>query len=1566
MTESPLVDSGFAIPVFSLGDDPIACLNKAMAFLIVVASSRFPSTNNQLRTSSNPRKQATIQDGKVIVQQVQGRQGQSYFGTSYKSNATSSRGNNASGQTRVVKCYNCQGEGHMARQYTQPKRPRNAAWYKDKAMLAKAQEAGQILDEEQLAFLADPGDLATYDLLEDYLDCKVVLMATFPTISHGQHFQETQQENVQDTNLQAQQDSILSVIEQMSEQMINHVNNWEKGNKEQNNESVTAELERYKERVKTFEQRLNIDLSSREKMIDSQMDDMIKEKLALKKQVDSLEQNLSKQIKEKECLLQTFTVFKNESKEKENKYMENEIDLEKKIKELDNIIFKETLILEEESRSKMSEKEKDPEIIKQNISHKPIDYEQLNRLFDDFGERFTSQQELSTEQAFWLRMSNPTSKPSDASPIKIEAPKELPKVSLVNESLKKLKFHLARFHNVEKIRTTPDARTEGEWGFEHTKAVFNNEIIPFLKSLKGIFNVFDKDLLNEIMEVQIVFNQMDVVVQQSSVDKQYLEIAKKELLLENDRLLQQIMSQDVLLTMMNSMSLIGEYVNMDRKRIESCEKCFNLEAELLKSQNAHNDLLKKFFENNDLKAQLQDKDTTICKLKEFIKSMREKSKEENVNYDYCEIETKNVDLENSVAKLLSENKRLCNEINHVKHVFKEQFDSIKKTCVRTKEQGDSLIDKLNLKSAKNEDLKAQIQDKLDLEPLAPRLLLNREAHIDYLKYTQDQADILRGIVEQAKLKQPLDNALDFAYKHAQRIQELFVYVRDTCPNAIKLSAKKFAVTPKNNVKKVRFAKPLTSSSNIKQVESSTTSDSNTLVLSPTGLKCSTSNCGSKPTGNKKNDRISRTPSRNMKNKVEAQPRKVNKKNRVVEPIRDVDVKHSLLKANSKLICATCKKSMFDGVHDMCLLDFVENVNSRAKSAKKHKKQNIWKPTGHVFTEVGLKWKPTGRTFTIVGNSCPLTRITSANVVPPKKTTSHSVETQKPELKVYSRKPKNVKNVGSSKKAKIVESKNANHSEPNHTWGSNATDIPSSSSLVMTVRFRNDHIARIMGYGDYQLGNVTISRVYYVKGLGHNLFSVGSRDTNLYIISLDDMLKTSLICLLSKALKTKSWLWHRRLSHLNFGTLSKLAKDGLARGIPRLKFQKDNLCSSCALEKARNPPINPKLKTLTKKRLLRTKDEAPEAIIKYIKNIQVHLNATIHNVRTDNGTEFVNQTLSPLFLWAEAINTACYTKNCSLIRLQYNKTPYELMQDKKPDLSCFHFFGALCYPTNDNDDMGKLDAKADIGPELHSMTPATSSSGLDPNTISQQPCIPPNRDDLDHLFQPMFDEYFNPPSIAVILVQDDAAPRAVVLADSPVSTSIDQDAPQQGIDFEESFTPVARIEAIRIFVANAAHKNMTIYQMDVKTDFLNGELKEEVYVSQLEGFVDQDNPSHVYKLKKALYGLKQAPRACPRGIFINQSKYASEIVKKYGLLTTDSVDTPMVEKSNLDEDLQGKPVDTTLYRGMIGSLMYLTSSRPDLIYAVCLCARYQAKLTEKRLQAVKRIFQYLKGTINMGL
>nr|GFA09784.1 retrovirus-related Pol polyprotein from transposon TNT 1-94 [Tanacetum cinerariifolium] len=210
--------------------------------------------------------------------------------------------------------------------------------------------------------------------------------------------------------------------------------------------------------------------------------------------------------------------------------------------------------------------------------------------------------------------------------------------------------------------------------------------------------------------------------------------------------------------------------------------------------------------------------------------------------------------------------------------------------------------------------------------------------------------------------------------------------------------------------------------------------------------------------------------------------------------------------------------------------------------------------------------------------------------------------------------------------------------------------------------------------------------------------------------------------------------------------------------------------------------------------------------------------------------------------------------------------------------------------------------------------------------------------------------------------------------------------KEGVYFEESFAPVARLEAVRLFIAYVAHKSFTVYQMDVKTAFLYGPLKEKVYVNQPDGFVDPYHPDKFYRLKKALYGLKQAPRACkfemsmmgelkfflgiqinqsPRGIFINQAKYAQEILKKHGMTSCDSIGTPMAT-NHLDADLSGTPIDQTKYQRMVGALIYLTASRPDIVHATCYCARYQVKPTKKHLTAVKRIFRYLKDTINMGL
>ncbi|GJU04909.1 retrovirus-related pol polyprotein from transposon TNT 1-94 [Tanacetum coccineum] len=502
--------------------------------------------------------------------------------------------------------------------------------------------------------------------------------------------------------------------------------------------------------------------------------------------------------------------------------------------------------------------------------------------------------------------------------------------------------------------------------------------------------------------------------------------------------------------------------------------------------------------------------------------------------------------------------------------------------------------------------------------------------------------------------------------------------------------------------------------------------------------------------------------------------------------------------------------------------------------------------------------------------------------------------------------------------------------------------------------------------------------------------------------------------------------------------------------------------------------------------------------------------------------------APLFLWAEAIATACYTQNHSIVRLRHGKTPYELLHDKLPDLSFFHVFGALCYPKNDSENLGKLQPKADIdfdeltamaskhsslGLALHDMTPATISSGLVPNPPPSTPFVPPSRTDWDILFQPLFDELLTPtPSVdcpapeVITPITEVVVPEPAVSTGSHSSSTVDHDAPppsksqttpetqspiipndveednhdldvnviptivqsaapysehvtkwakdhpldsiiEEGIDFEESFAPVARLDAIRIFLAYATHMNMVVYQIDVKTAFLNGILHEEVYVSHPDGFVDQDNLTHVYKLKKALYGFKEAPRAwydllskfllsqelskgtgdpilfirrqgkdlllvqiyvddiifvsttpelcdqfskimcsqfmismmgkisfflglqisqSPRDIFINQSKYALESLKKYGMESSNLVDTPMVEKSKQDEDTQEKAVDPTHYRGMIDTLIYLTPSRRDLTFVVCMCARYQAKPTKKHIHAVKIIFKYIRGTVNQGL
>ncbi|GJT78957.1 retrovirus-related pol polyprotein from transposon TNT 1-94 [Tanacetum coccineum] len=1276
---------------------------------------------------------------------------------------------------------NCKGKDTCPNQCTNQGGNGWNSWFKDKVLLVQAQASGQILHEEELTFLADPGipegqatqtvithnaayqadDLDAYDSDCDDTHCQSCSRLRIYLIMVISSSEQSNVAAVHNSNSSAQQDAlILSVIEQLKTQVA----------------------------------------------------------------------DCTKKAQQLEPKLYVGDII-----EKTNPIVISDSE--------------ETLILAEESRSKMLLKQQDPMMLEKKVNTTPINYAVLNQLSLDFKTRFVPQTELSAEQDFWFKNYVNSPEPTLSSrPTKVEVPKELPKVSMVNTSLKKLKYHLAGFDVVVKERTTPTAITEGSWGDNPV----SNQSAPS-------------------------FNQL--------------------------------------------------------------------------------------FELNELKAQSQEKDAVIKKLKERIKVL--------INLKSVEISDLNASLQEKVL------------------VITALGDDLRKL------KGKAIVDINVIKHPSDPEML-----KIDVEPITPKLLNKQTAHSAYIKHTQEETIVLRDLVEHVKSKYPLDQSLEFACRYAKLVQELLTNISNTCP--------------------------------------------------------------------------------------------------------------SINNADGKLVV--------------------------------------------VYYVEGL-----GHNLFSVGQFC-------------------------------------------------------------------------DSNLEVAFRQHTCFIRNLEGVD----------------------LLTGSQGNNLYTLSLGDMMASSPICLLSKASKTMSWLWHRRLSHLNLVNSQLRLGHGLVRGLLKLKFEKDHLCSTCAMGKSKKKPHKPKSEDTNQEKLYLLHMDLCGPM--RVASIGISHETSVARSPQQNGVvERRNRTLieaartmliyakAPLFLWAEAVATACYTQNRSIIRLRHGKTPYELLHDKPPDLSFFHVFGALCYPTNDSENLGKLQPKADIGifigyaptkkafriynrrtrriigtiyvdfDELTAMASEQSSSGpalhnnalqhqfwtphkshggggwwgggggggcvcvnlssMKPNPPPSTPYVPPSRTDWDILFQPMFDELLTPitsvdlPAPEVIApVAEVVAPVPVVSTGSPSLTNVDQDAPspsnsqttpetqppvipndveennhdievahmgndpyfgvpipevpfdqssssdsihtivhpdhqisehnskwtkdhpleniigalerpvstrlqlheqalfcyynafltvvepktykyaltqscliesmqeelneferlevrelvprpdkvmvitlkwiykvkldelggnltnkarlvargyrqEEGIDFEESFAPVARLEAIRIFLAFVAHMNMVVYQMDVKTAFLNGNLQEEVYVSQTDEFVDPDNPNHVYKLKKALYGLKQAPHAWydmlssflrsqdfSKGsvdptLFIRKEgkelllvqvyvddiifaastpelcdlfaknhefkkfkiKYAIESLKKYGFDSSDPVDTPMVEKSKLNEDKEGKAVDPSHYRGMIGTLLYLTAN-----------------------------------------
>ncbi|GJY78888.1 retrovirus-related pol polyprotein from transposon TNT 1-94 [Tanacetum coccineum] len=657
----------------------------------------------------------------------------------------------------------------------------------------------------------------------------------------------------------------------------------------------------------------------------------------------------------------------------------------------------------------------------------------------------------------------------------------------------------------------------------------------------------------------------------------------------------------------------------------------------------------------------------------------------------------------------------------------------------------------------------------------------------------------------------------------------------------------------------------------------------------------------------------------------------------------------------------------------------------------------------------------------------------------------------------------------------------------------------------TVGFGNGQFAPILDYGDLVQGNITINRVYYVEGLNHNLFSEtcthGNRGSDLYTISLQETTSSTPICLMAKASPTQAWLWHRRLSHLNFDYINLLSKKDVVIGLPKLKYVKDQLCSSCEVSKAKRSSFKTKVVPSSKGRLnllhmdlcgpmrvasingkkyilvivddysrytwtlfLRSKDETPEVLKDFLTMILEsfrsprieHQTSTPRTPEQNGVVERRNRTLVeaartmlsasklPLFFWAEAIATACYTQNRSIIIPTHEKTAYHIINDRKPSIKHLHIFGCTCYLTRDGENLDKMKEKGDpcilVGYSTQSKGYRESdydNSGPDSQLQNVSPSpdtTVPSQQELDLLFGPLYDEFFNAgtsrvnksssptdnsphqdtlPSTNIHPTTEPSTPTHVnaeennndqaeftnpfctpvqevaesssrnignsnmhtfnqpqdseyrwtkdhpltqvhgnpskpvqtrrQLATDPemcmfaltVSTAepknikeamadsawieamqeelhqfdrlqvwelVDKPFGKNGIDFEESFAPVARLEAIWIFVAYAARKSFLIYQMDVKTAFLNGPLKEEVYVAQPDRFVDPDHPDEMQTMRSHCTRKRHVG-----GIAIPSDKLVSWMSKKQDCTAMSSAEAEyvgylqVVLKVMLDED-----------------------------------------------------------------
>ncbi|GJV45312.1 retrovirus-related pol polyprotein from transposon TNT 1-94 [Tanacetum coccineum] len=507
----------------------------------------------------------------------------------------------------------------------------------------------------------------------------------------------------------------------------------------------------------------------------------------------------------------------------------------------------------------------------------------------------------------------------------------------------------------------------------------------------------------------------------------------------------------------------------------------------------------------------------------------------------------------------------------------------------------------------------------------------------------------------------------------------------------------------------------------------------------------------------------------------------------------------------------------------------------------------------------------------------------------------------------------------------------------------------------TMRFGNDQFASILGYGDLVQGNVMIKKVYYVECLNHNLFSVGQ----LCDVDLEETSSPTIICFMEKAAPTHSWLWHRILSHLNFDTINLLSKNDIVNGLPKFKYVKDKMCSSCELVKEKRSTFKTKIVPSSKGRGTEFLNKTLQT---YFKEEGIEHQMTIARTPKHNGVvERRNRTLVeatqtmlspsklPLFFWAEAI-AITYTSDPSLqdVDLLFSPMYKEYFTAGNQSVS-------KSFALSDNLQQHDTQPTLNVQPTSELIIPLTNVNAEENN----------NNQAKNALFEAY--DFINP-----------FAPPGPEAAESS-SCNIDtlnmhtfyqrhrfnyhwtKDHPQEQVCKNLSKLVQTRRQL-------ATDPEMCMFALTVSTAELTN-IKEAMldYAwigAMLEEFINSiDSKSG---------NLNSDPKS-PRGIFINQAKYALEILKKHGMDKCDNIGTPMVTKPKLYADLRGTLIDQTRSLSMTGSLMYLTSSRPDIVQALCYCARYQARPMEKHLKKLADMFtkallqerfEYLVGRLGM--